>query len=331
MKVILHIGMGKTGTSSIQQTLAKNVDFLRSQNLEYLGMWFDMVDPNFKNYDGQQKFFDSSEIEMSLYANKFIEALRRAEASTGIDRYLISNETIYAKLTSFTPFISALKSMADVQIIVYLRDPRDWLPSAYNQWSIYHKGQAGPIPSYRTRSRQLISSYSGVQQWHKIFGDILTVRVFEKSKDVIDDFSSILNVQLEKLEKRRLERVEISESVLRAYYNNRFLEDKLPFAFNDAFKDIDFAHSFQLNELIQRSFDYTITDEIIAERHAPLDFIKSTFGIDLLSGPPPTHRSVDVETLRNRIIDHLLNIVMHQADQIKTLEEKVARLQANEN
>src|SRR5690554_5696112 len=37
-KLIIHVGMGKTGSSSIQQTFAKNKEFLASNGVAYLGL-----------------------------------------------------------------------------------------------------------------------------------------------------------------------------------------------------------------------------------------------------------------------------------------------------
>lgn len=48
MKIVFHIGMGKTGTSSIQAALSQNAGELRKQGALYLGMWFDRLDPSYK-------------------------------------------------------------------------------------------------------------------------------------------------------------------------------------------------------------------------------------------------------------------------------------------
>lgn len=224
------------------------------------------------------------------------------------------------------PFVAALCVKADVRIIVYVRDPRDWLPSAYQQWAVYHKTTNGPIPPYRERARVLIGQYRWLRLWNESFGDNLTVRVFHRSRDVVMDFASLLDIQIEFPRKRSLERIGISEALLRAYYNASHEEKCHPNEFTEALKHVTLAATPSIDQLVRDSFSYAETDRIIADFSDIFDYVEDAFGINLLADPPPVRELVDSASLRKRALEHLLSITLHQADQIRALELKVEKL-----
>lgn len=326
MEIIFHIGMGKTGTSSIQKALADNAAKLRAQNVEYLGMWFSMIDESMSGYFGQRQFYTASPSEMEGFAQTLLDKLAQVEKDTGVSRFLLSNEALFGRLKPIAPFLSALHAQVDLRLIAYARDPRDWLPSAYQQWAIYHKATSGPILPYHERARELIGQYGGFITWKEKFGDILTVRAFQKSVNVVEDFADLLGVEMDIPEKRFLERSDMSESLLRAYYNSRHEIEQHPSEFDRSVKKLDFSGSPTIDGLVENSFTYEETDQIVSERASLFDNIKDAFGLDLLSSPAPDHKPVDADALRKRALEHLLTITMAQADQIRTLERKVARL-----
>lgn len=328
MEIIFHIGMGKTGTSSIQTALNANIDSLREQGVDYLGMWFDSIDPALRDDDLQRKFFLSSMDRLDAVADRFLTALQQKQADSGISRFLLSNEALLQQHSAFEPFIMYLRRRATVRLIVYARDPRDWLPSAYNQWFVYHKTSDGPIPPYAEGGRSLLQMYADLNAWLHACNDITTVRPFSKSMDVVADFASVLGVEMEIPQARSLERVESSESLLRAVYNARLSGVALPDRFNHAFRHLEFARSPSIAALVRDSFTYTQTDEIVADHASLFEEIKAHIGIDLLSGPAPKQKTVDQEEMRERALEHVLHIVMQQADRITHLEEIVGRLQA---
>lgn len=328
MEIILHIGMGKTGTTSIQKALSDNADSLRAQGLDYLGMWFDIIDPKFHGLVGMREFFSSSPEDMPGYAGRFVQRLQERQATSGTDRFLLSNEDIYGNHKNIAPFLTALRAQANVKLIAYARDPREWLPSAYNQWAIYHKVEPGPIKPYIEMARTHVKVYSGLSSWATLFGDIFTLRPFSKSVDVVADFAAVLGVEMAAPAVRSFEGVETSESLLRAIYNARFSNGVLPDRFDRAFRKLDFARSPSIAALVRDSFTYDQTDEIVAEQAALFAEIKDRLGLDLFSGPAPAQKTVDPEEMRHRVLEHVLQIVMQQADRITHLEQTVRRLEA---
>lgn len=328
MEIIFHIGMGKTGTSSIQKALNDNADSLRTQGVDYLGMWFDLIDPTLRNDDLQRQFFASSADRLDAVVDQFLNALRQKQADSGISRFLLSNESLLQQHQALGPFIARLKHQMTVRVVVYARDPRDWLPSAYNQWFIYHKTSEGPIPPYAEGGRSLLKMYDDLRFWHQLFQDVLTVRPYSKTTNVTQDFADSLGIVMEVPSTRVLERVETSESLLRAIYNSQLPGKVMPDRFDCAFRRLDFARSPSIAALVRDSFTYGQTDEILAEQAALFEEIRDKLGLDLLSGPAPAQKTVDLEEMRHRALEHVLQIVMQQADRITHLEQTVRRLEA---
>jgi len=56
-KLIVHIGMGKTGTTSIQRALRISTKELDSKGVKYLGMWFEFERDSFVGTKETVKFF----------------------------------------------------------------------------------------------------------------------------------------------------------------------------------------------------------------------------------------------------------------------------------
>ena len=197
MKLVMHIGMGKTGTSSIQRALATNQQRLAAQRAAYLGMWFDAIDPSFEGLMGQRHFAAGDAEQMHDRALALRSILERRAASEGIETFVFSNEAIFPSVATMTPFLAALGERLDLRLVTYLRDPRSWLPSADAQWGIRHKVEGGPIRPFPERARTLIENYEAIRAWVERFPDILVVRRFEKGADVVADFAAVAGVALE--------------------------------------------------------------------------------------------------------------------------------------
>lgn len=329
MKIVFHVGMGKTGTSSIQSALFTNESRLLEQNIRYLGMWFDIIGPAFQGAAGNVDFFRKSPEDMQKCARLFLERIQADSVSIGCDYYIISNEEIYGQVMAIMPFIKELEKHISVRIVCYIRDPYDWLPSAYNQWSIFHKTYDGPILPYGKFARKLIKTFHGLLIWKKEFPNTFDLRIYKKLTNVVEDFSHFLDLDLEIPTSRVLARTELSESVLRAVFNSQRPSATLPADFDSAFRGVNFNNSINIENLIRQSFDYDETDKIIRENSGLFRSIEEIFNIDLALDNARSKEGdqVNVDDLRNRMLEHVLQIVIFQADRIGELEKKMRRLE----
>lgn len=326
MNLILHIGMGKTGSSAIQAALSANADQLAQQGAEYLGMWFDMLDPRFRGVQNQEQFFSQTPEEMERAADSLIEVLR-VRSAAGIHSFILSNEALSGRAWQLKPMINRLREAGiTVRVIGYARHPAAWLPSAYVQWGVRDKVDPGPVQPYEIKARQLVQWYSGLLHWHRQMEEILEVRSYDNAADIVGDFAEAIGFEINVPDKRVLERGEDAEIVLRALFNNRFPKHVLPSAFDQAVLR-SLAAVPKLEDVIEASFDYSETDLIIREQAALFDQFADAFGFDLRTFAKAPPSPPEIGALRDRLFDALLEITLGQAQRIRRLEQRLNRLE----
>ncbi|MBE3639046.1 polysaccharide biosynthesis protein [Mangrovicoccus algicola] len=326
MEVIFHIGMGKTGTSSIQQVLGANQEELAKIGVQYLGLWFNLLDPEFAGYAGQDRFFASSPEQMKTHAENYHLALKALSEKTGNDRFIISNESMYGYVTQFSPFLQELKKKCTVKLVIYARDPYSWLPSAYNQWALYHKTMPGPVPSYQKATPAMLATYSGLRLWAKDHLDIIELRHLKRGMDVVSDFSDLLSLFLPPPEKNTLERKDPAENAIRAVFNETVGGPVLPTEFDRITGNVELSASPDLEKLVSDMFDYGATSDMVAGQSALFDEISSIYGVDIRQDKQKEHAAPDVEAFRNRVLEHLMTLTLQQARRVTELETTVRQL-----
>ncbi len=154
MQLIIHIGLGKTGSSSIQHSLAANMDFLSEKGIIYLGEFFENSPVNL--YDWQAR----SGIEQFYNADHQHESIRdlilRSMDVLSADKYslaILSNEWLGGcshEVQRNRGFIDAVRDLCaagiDIKCCAYVRDHIDWSISAYQQWTLKHKTTSEIMP-----------------------------------------------------------------------------------------------------------------------------------------------------------------------------------------
>lgn len=322
MDLILHIGMGKTGSSAIQAALLASADCLATQGAEYLGMWFDMVDPHFRGVENQNKFFNLSHDEMVRSADVLIEMFR-ARSESGVETFILSNEALSGQAGKIKPLLDRLREAGiTIRVVGYARHPAAWLPSAYVQWGIRDKVGSGPVQPYAVKARELVHWYSGLLHWHRQMPDILEVRSYDQTTDIVGDFMEAVGLDLKVPHKRVLERGEDAEIVMRALFNNRFPKHVLPAVFDQTVSR-KLNSVPRLEDVIEKSFDYSETDLIISEEEALFNQFSDAFGFDVRAYPKSSPSKPEIGDLRNRLLDVLLEITLDQAQRIRRLEQRI--------
>lgn len=202
MRVILHLGMGKTGSTSIQKFLEKNADGLVENQIFYAGLMFERL-PNAR-FEWQDKnkahdisiflsaLRDKSKCELiRCYLNEEIALLR----NLGFKTMLVSNEAFFDAPADFHDFLYSVLGQYDIKAVVYLRRPSDWYVSAYLQWGIKHKTYKGRIKPFDEfvidRKNYFQSNVEKIKGSWRVG---LHIRRYEEGMDVLSDFLSLDNL-----------------------------------------------------------------------------------------------------------------------------------------
>lgn len=226
-ELILHVGMGKTGTSSIQKALQISSLNLLENGTEYLGQNFSRVPSEFSSELGSS--FSIKESDLSVFSSELIAYMNKNDA---ISKYIISAETLLDRYEPLSHLAQELiRSSIMVKVLIFVRDPIDWLPSAYSQWALYHKTYKGEIKSFKNFAPMWMKRYKDVICWYERLPGDVYVHEFNKNTDAVKKFSEAANIELSSLPARVFERPDQIELLMRAAFNNNRNESTLPAAF----------------------------------------------------------------------------------------------------
>lgn len=203
MKLLLHIGMGKAGSTSIQDFLYCNRQLLAEQGVLYPRSIMDRTVQNIG-------FTTHNPITGPGYQRLF-GVLHDELCAAGCPTAIISAENTWARLRAaehlrtFRGFLERL-GFEDIGIILYLREPGAFFTSYYSQLirrgDITLPGPAGlaPLmPGRNDRVRTTLDYRGGLENWCTVFGrERLQVRLFSREAfhegDLLHDFMQALGL-----------------------------------------------------------------------------------------------------------------------------------------
>ncbi|MGH1367757.1 MAG: hypothetical protein ACRBCL_04015 [Maritimibacter sp.] len=229
MKAIIHIGTEKTGTTSIQETLQKNVDSLMGAGFCYPKTFFNgnhtkiavfsMEDDKIDMRKRKHKVISAEQV--SAFRSQFeVEFSHEIEGLSPSTTVLIVNEHLsrlrekseVERLRSFL-----LKYFDEIEVIIYLRRQDKLMRSMYstvikvgdireNIFPIYEESKQGDFVTFDYRRV--------MDLWSEVFGrELISARLFERkllhSEDVVLDFLRICGVPTE----TEIETVKANESL----------------------------------------------------------------------------------------------------------------------
>jgi len=185
--LILHVGMGKTGTTAIQNALWDNREVLATAGVTYptigtVANAHHLVAPRcppFLAHAGW-RFLDVSE-----WAPLLLDA--------GTDRIVMSSELIvWAEPDQVAAFCAALRELFDVKACLYLRRQDNTIMASYNQM-IKAGTQIHAIDKIIDRQLDRFDYLAKIWPWEKALGaENLIVLPYERGQfhkgDLIDDF-----------------------------------------------------------------------------------------------------------------------------------------------
>ncbi|MBM2577736.1 hypothetical protein JQC91_15625 [Jannaschia sp. Os4] len=318
MQVILHVGMGKNGSTAIQDALARSTDALAAHGAVYAGMR--PVAPG-----------EAPTTPVGYLRSDAATWTARADHLLGLDaaKVVVSNESLSAAPDAIDPFVARLRARADLRVVIYARDPRDWLASAHVQWAVRHKTRKGPVPAFPESARRLVVAYNGPIRWRARVGAACEVASYEAAGDVVADFAARIGVPLEPRTAPVYASPGRAETVLRALFADRHAGPVLPEAFDRAVRaDLRDDGPRDVAEMAARALDTRAAQAVVDESADLFDRFAEATGLEVRGGGAGTGRSVAPEAVRAEVLDHLADLALGQALRLERLEAEVAALRA---
>ena len=301
--IIIHAGMHKTGSSSIQSSLYK----LRGTQLDYVpwtgpnhsGLFTVMFEdapetlPLFK-----RKSVTPEEVQglKDMWSRKFKRTLRRNTADTPDRPVLFSAEAISgASEETVQRMADFVRSHAkEVRVVAYVRPPISFMTSAFQQrLKNGHKYNFRALrlwPYYRDRFEKL----------DRIFGrENVTLKVFSRDRldqgDVVLDFAAEIGVDLDPSQvERSNESLSLEAAGLfhayASYNTAEELVDRASFRNRQRFMNL-------MMTIGQRRFALsdTLTTPLVEANRADLDWMEERLGTQLYEGASQVEGAVSSE------------------------------------
>ncbi len=191
-KLFLHIGLYKTGSTTLQAHLQKNRNSLRNCGYLY-------------PLTGASDMFDAHHNLAWLLRNPKVadpnlgtwKELHEEIKTANIDNVIISSENFQLNDQTQMDNLQSQLAAYEVKVIVYLRRQDRRLESLYTQRvkrGFYH----GNIFSFCESQRRRSNYYKLLEPWKQIFGlDNVIVRPLEKTQisNICDDLFKIIGIQ----------------------------------------------------------------------------------------------------------------------------------------
>lgn len=216
MKLILHIGTEKTGTTSIQDYLHINRRKLQEYGYYFIrsaGLKNNRAIPSYcmkeDHYDDffEERGIDSKE-KKEKFKKEFLSNFQEEISSipSSVHTVIISSEHFHSRTSSLEEIQNVFSFLSDyfsqIKIICYLREQSAMCESSY---STGVKGGASIKFSEFIKTCHpdniYYNHYKMLSNWEKVFGlDTLCVSLFNQNEflnmDLLDDFTSKIDIKL---------------------------------------------------------------------------------------------------------------------------------------
>jgi hypothetical protein len=331
-RLIFHIGAGKTGTSSIQQTLRTQQEKLKREGAWYLGLMLEhapIVKFDWQRAGATKEFLKLSVEDGTRAIFEVLVGSIPKIVSEGCTRAIWSNEWFFAHGT--TVVLNAVRQLselgADVRIVAYVRRHDAWARSAYVQWGLKHKSYEGRlVPFDRWYKRQRHGFYKQLVPWVEAFGEKVLVRNLDAVGDAVKDFLRLGDIDPDSFERIRSNETPTREELtLRAMFNHQFKEKSDPDRFDNCFGRGKLRFDVPVDDWLtpvlpsDKALQEVVAES--AEDRAALNELLQSCGQPPIDTTPLAASTMGLDS--NKILAAVCQMVMLQAGRIQELEKKL--------
>lgn len=232
-QLYVHIGTGKAGSSSIQETLKVHHDYIFEQGVKYAGMLFEYAHSIQYPWQKQTGWAELTSLPQQELDKQLGDVILNEIAflqNKGIHKMVWSHEAIFLANSTFSPVLAFLQQQGiEVVLITYVRNHVSWAVSAYKQWGIKHKTNTGRImPFSQWAEQRFMALMPHIDAWRELVGDNLILRNFDQCEYLLKDFASLIGMQLPVDNDLHNAAPNEVAMAMYAHYNNQFEHEVLP-------------------------------------------------------------------------------------------------------
>lgn len=334
LTLILHIGAGKTGTTSIQDTLKRHGEALRAQGVWYLGLMLEHAAAHTYAWQQAAAAMPVRSPEMSGEVRHILDETLSAAQTQGIHTLVWSNEQFFHRAEFLVPLLQeqVAKRNLTVKVISYVRRHDLWARSAYMQWGIKHKAESGAVrPFSDWISRHPPVFAPALTPWVQSFPQHFLLRNFDAAGDTLVDFCKALQLPewLYEHPVRANESLSAESTYLRALFNSQYNAPVLPKVYQrvigSKIEPMKTPNEY-LNKMLPNQAALKQVQDRVADDRVAVNALLMAQGQPALSTDTSTVKTVEVHN--GRLLGALCQLVMQQSVRIDHLEAQLNALKA---
>lgn len=202
LKLILHVGTPKTGTTSLQKYLEKKQSKLRRKGILYPKNILNITNPSAPRHHWFEKNLLSTHVDFFL--ENFKNIVTQVDEST--HTIVLSSEGIYSQWWSFPDesieLLRVLNELFQVEVWVWFREPCEFVESFYKQCIRNPRIVGNPCYGKDLSIAEMLDrgwftkhlDYKGfVDDCENVFSEG-TVKAYEYDVDIVRSISNIFNL-----------------------------------------------------------------------------------------------------------------------------------------
>ena len=330
MKLIFHIGAGKTGSSSIQKTLNNAHHILLNDGVLYAGLLFENIETKMYDWQSAEKSEEFHALPKEVLEEELLNLLltiTREYGAKNIHTIIWSSESFFGRMGKVLPVLKKFEGAGnDVKIVAYLRRHDSWARSAYVQWGIKHKTNLGDIKPFKEWVQTRMPNFMvSIEEVLKVYPEDFFVRNMDEAEDVVSDFLSLFGLADKGIQNiRDNDSPKNEELFLRAVYNQKFKKQVLPVRFNTTFGNkvsCDNTPQNLLESLLPNESDLVgVLERTLLERNRINNILTEQGQKPFSNELRPAKR---IEINLEKVVMALTDMVVEQSKRIDTLHRLI--------
>lgn len=192
-KIFLHIGIGKTGTTSIQKMFFESrKKLLKDQTL------YPLTGISHYGHHNLAKLGDENISTETLFL--YNQLLHEIETSCA-NKIVISSENFIFMKPNYIKKIAETLNCFDVKVVVYVREQISLFESTYMEWLKAGKPHQNSVETFFSLHKNSFNFMAKIQPWIDAFGiQNISARLFNKKiigENVCNDILNVMNISKE--------------------------------------------------------------------------------------------------------------------------------------
>lgn len=268
MKLIIHVGLHKTGSTFLQNTMYVNYDKLINDKLLFPKTGFVDLEQRFGEPGtsaGHDLFVKAALTHDNVFKKNLLSSLSMEIEKSNPDVVFMSAENLTNHMVGDISrnTYELIKNIAPVKILISLRNPYEWIESYYRDRVVSGWGFERLALSDFIRKNEFVLNYCQIiKNWEKTFGkdnvDIFIYGKKLKEKGLLNVYKNYLGIQEDLIDDNKMVNEGASDDFVRSslIFNQKVLPTEAARRVLTEFKVKGYSKGFKSSFLSRDDMDF---------------------------------------------------------------------------